>query len=390
MQIVADENIPGLDVFFSDLGDIRRLRGRTITNKDVEKATILLVRSVTQVNQTLLENSSIKMVASATAGVDHIDRNYLAQAGIQFAHAPGCNAVAVVEYLLAAIIQVYSDKKIDWRKKTVGIIGFGQIGRRLFERLTHLGIRSLIYDPLVSIENKSKTDFTALLHKADIITLHTPLTRTGRFPTYHMIDTHQLQCMKPDALLINAARGAIINNEALASHLSSTPEFTVALDVWEGEPDINRKLFKHVHLGTPHIAGYTLESKLRGTRMIYQAVCNYLQCPAKINTTSLLPDYTLESWPFSENSSALQCAEAMVNYVYNIKADARRFNESLAAAPGTETGSVFDDYRRNYFSRREFSNLTLRKNLSTQYAIFLESLGFSQLHGRSSVDPENA
>ena len=381
MQIVADENIPGLDVFFSDLGDIHRLRGRTITNKDVKKAKILLVRSITQINQELLENSSVKMVASATAGVDHIDQNYLAQAGIQFAHAPGCNAVAVTEYLLAAIIQVYSDKKIDWREKTVGIIGFGQIGRCLFKRLTHLGIRSLIYDPLVSIDNKSKADFTALLHTADIITLHTPLTRTGRFPTYHMIDTQQLQCMKPDALLINAARGAIINNEALASHLSSMPEFTVALDVWEGEPDINRELFKHAHLGTPHIAGYTLESKLRGTRMIYQAVCNYLQYPANINTTALLPGYTLESRPFSENSSALQCAEAMVKYVYDIKADAQRFNGSIMTASSTETGSVFDDYRRNYFSRREFSSLIQGTNLPTQHTAFLASLGFSQLYG---------
>ena len=147
MHIVADENIPLIEQFFGDFGDITRVAGRTMTQEDVANADILLVRSVTQVNRELLDGSSVKFVGTATIGTDHIDLEYLKDAGIGFASAPGCNAQAVVDYVLSALSVVVDSRGIDFRDLSVGIVGVGNVGLLLRQRLEQMGLTVLACDP---------------------------------------------------------------------------------------------------------------------------------------------------------------------------------------------------------------------------------------------------
>lgn len=355
MKIIVDENIPGIDEFLAGLGAVHCLPGRTITRKDVYDADVLLVRSVTQVNEALLKGSSVRFVASATAGVDHVDQDYLKKSGIRFAWAPGCNAVAVVEYVLAAITQVYAVHSGNWLGKTVGIVGCGQVGGRLHERLLAMGVNCLIYDPLVSAGDGSDVRLDTLLKAADIVTLHTPLTRSGDFPTWHMIDVEELAMMKPNALLVNAARGGVVNNAALSNHLIKNEAFTGVLDVWEDEPELDKQLLRQVFVGTGHIAGYSLEGKLRGTQMIYEALCQFLGNPVTKSMKALLPEHALSTVYSDLEDLTLS---HFIEQVYNIQADSERFKALISST--YDIRSAFDQYRKTYPVRREFSNIVIR------------------------------
>ena len=225
---------------------------------------MLLVRSVTRVDRTLLEGSAVAFVGSATIGTDHVDQAYLAEQGIRFAHAPGCNANAVVQYDLS----VLSNLQPDWQSCTVGIVGCGNVGGRVYRTLKSLGVNCRVYDPFLSAEQiPDLVDFQSVL-AADIICVHTPLTTEGPFPTEHLFNAEVLAGLGENTLLINAGRGAVIDNGALLEHLKSGSKLRVALDVWEPEPNINPGLLEQVLLATPHIAGYSREGKIRGTEML--------------------------------------------------------------------------------------------------------------------------
>jgi erythronate-4-phosphate dehydrogenase len=347
MLIIADRNIACAEEAFGSLGELRLVDGRALTARDVRDADILLVRSVTRVNRDLLAGSKIRFVGSATIGADHIDLDYLRDNGITFAHAPGSNAQAVAEYVLSAILALHSGKPVG----RLGIIGYGNTGSRLAKLLDVLGIETLVNDPPLQASGIKTRQFVALeeICNADIISLHVPLIRTGRFPTYHLVDKPFLQKLLPDCLLINTSRGAVVDNIALSKHLDNN-RLSAVLDVWEGEPAINFELLGKTRLGTPHIAGYSLEGRLNGTAQIYKALCQFLN----IEPAWQAPLPSLQEKILTTGQQGFAAISDLVLQAYDIRRDDIQLR-SLMPLSAAERASGFDRLRRDYPVRREFS-----------------------------------
>ena len=249
MKIIADENMPLVDEFFASHGDVVKLPGRTMTPDQVADADVLLVRSVTQINEALLADSGVQFVGTATIGEDHIDRDYLAKRGIGFASAPGCNAIGVVDYILSCLAQLFQYEPAGFLDKTVGIVGAGNVGGLLWRRLTALGVTCLVSDPpLQDAGMENLCGFEQVL-AADVVSLHTPLTRQGPHPTWHLLDAIGLQALRPGTVLINSGRGEVVDNLAVKQRLATTQDLTVILDVWENEPTIDTELLPVAGLG---------------------------------------------------------------------------------------------------------------------------------------------
>jgi len=375
MKIIADENMSAVHETFAPYGEVMTMAGRAITAASVATADVLLVRSVTNVDAQLLEGSRVKFVGSATIGTDHIDLGYLQEKGIHFAHAPGCNAEAVVQYMFS----VFCTLEPEWRKKNIGIIGCGNVGGRLVNRLTALGVACQVYDPfLKDSECSSLSDLQTVL-SADIICLHTPLTRDGQFPTQHMINRQVLeQCIRPGALLINAGRGAAIDNGALLAHLQDGADLNVVLDVWEGEPEINRELLQAVNLATPHIAGYSLEGRLRGTQMVRDDMCRDLGLTIEDSRDDLLTGEAAGPDGLISLAQGQGFDEAILA-AYSIAEDDRQMRSALNGSDTESSKSVgtrFDGLRKHYAQRREFSYYTVSGAGVQSCYTELELLGF--------------
>ena len=364
MKIVADEDMVNVRELFSTFGDVVTLRGREICPSDLSDADALLVRSVTRVDAALLENSDVRFVGSATSGADHVDQGYLATRGIEFASAPGCNANAVVQYVIAALCAGVP----DWRRRTVGIVGCGQVGGRLYRCLTHLGVSCRVYDPFLDGAGiADQVDFDDILD-AEIICLHTPLTRSGAHPTWHMINREVLERLAPGTVLLNAGRGAVIDNAALRDHLIGGAELDAILDVWESEPDIDLDLLRNVLLGTPHIAGYSVEGRLAGTLAIRDAFCQWQDC--KVTTMQELSDV--------DSVAAMACFDlvATVLSTWDIGRDHERMLTTLMQSD-IDVGTAFDQLRRQGAQRREFSYYRLSAGDNSALAKDLEAVGFA-------------
>jgi erythronate-4-phosphate dehydrogenase len=298
MKIVADPNIPFVREAFSALGEIQFVAGRQINASAVRDADMLLVRSVTAVNAALLDDSNVKFVATATIGTDHVDPAYLRAHGIGFASAAGSNANSVAEYVVAAMLEISHRNHYRLRDKTLGVVGVGNVGRRVVHYAEALGMRVLQNDPPrqraeVGRDRRARREgdgqpgglpvphFVSLdrvCAEADIVTLHVPLTREGEDATYHLFDDARLAALKRRPTLINTARGAVVDNSALlhAFHHRNWKVSDAVLDVWENEPDISTELLNLVDIGTPHIAGYSFDGKANGTLVIYRAACEFL------------------------------------------------------------------------------------------------------------------
>jgi erythronate-4-phosphate dehydrogenase len=355
LKIVADQNMLMVAELFGQLGTIEYLPGRQISAADVADADILLVRSVTRVDKALLEGSSVSFVGSATIGTDHVDQAYLSEQGIRFAHAPGCNANAVVQYDLS----VLSHLQADWQNRTLGIVGCGNVGGRVYRALKSVGVECRVYDPFLTTEqNPDLTDFKSVL-AADIICVHTPLTVDGPFPTKHLFNADILASLSEDTLLINAGRGAVIDNTALLNLLESGSKLRVALDVWEPEPNINCQLLERVLLASPHIAGYSREGKIRGTEMLAE---DYFQWSSGVTSRSAKAVDADTGLVQGENLSAFILAS------YNVADDDRRMREAIANRSGS-VAEVFDRLRKDYPQRREFSYFRIDSETAEEFAI---------------------
>ena len=273
LKILADENIAYAQHFFADIGELILLPGRAISRSDVQDADILLVRSVTPVNRELLEGTAVRFVGSCTIGTDHVDAQWLSENNIHFSYAPGCNAQAVVEYVLAALQAL----EVNLAASKVGIVGCGNVGGRLLRYLQSIDVDVMGYDPFLMNSDLPLVNFEKIL-TCDVICLHAPLTKSGAYSTYHMFDTSVINSLKSGTVLLNAGRGAVIDNAALLRRIENSGDLNVVLDVWENEPAISDDLLAHVAIGTPHIAGYSAEGKLRGTEMVYEALCDFFGC----------------------------------------------------------------------------------------------------------------
>ncbi|MBW7470178.1 4-phosphoerythronate dehydrogenase PdxB [Marinobacter sp. M216] len=380
MLIVADENIPLLDSFFGDFGEIRQVSGRTMTASDVRDADVVLVRSVTRVGPELLEGSRVRFVGTATIGTDHVDRDWLEQKGIRFSAAPGCNANSVAEYVLG-VLSLHAERRAleDWTRLSVGIVGVGNVGGELAHKLERLGFEVRLCDPpRAEREEDGDQEFVSLDEalQCDVITLHTPLTRDQAHATYHLVGERQLASLTEDQLLINAGRGEVIDTGALRARLAQANAPVVALDVWEREPRIDPELVDQVWLATPHIAGYSLEGKVQGTEMIYQALSGYLGLPVRKKTGQFLPEPALSKVSFTSAADEDDAIRISLRACYDPRQDDARLRVAMRGS-AEERAAAFDRLRRDYPVRRECSSLKVQlKGTSKSLQDSFRAIGF--------------
>lgn len=355
MKIVADENLPLLSEFFEDLGDIYTHCGRDIKAKDVADADILLIRSVTQVNESLLKGSKVRFVGTATIGQDHVDLDYLKNNNIRFARAPGCNAHSVGDYVLSVLSILADTRGMDITSLSVGLVGVGSVGFALRQRLEAMGITTLACDPFKNPKDVGNLHPLDEVLKADVVSLHTPLTNTGEHPTHHLINASCLSNMQEDACLINSSRGAVVDNQALLCHLKQNPHFNAVLDVWEGEPSPNVELLQQCFIATPHIAGYSLDGKMRGSEMVYQQLCEYLGLPIRLKLAQFLPEPGIKRINFTDQIPMKQALRTAIRAAYEVRVDDGMMRAHFARAGGSNTS--FDSLRRDYPLRRDISQM---------------------------------
>lgn len=360
MLIVADENIPLLDAFFAGFGEIRRVPGRSIDRATVEQADVLLVRSVTQVNRALLAGSKVRFVGTCTIGTDHLDLDYFNEAGITWSSAPGCNARGVVDYVLGSLMTLAEIEGVDLTQRTYGVVGAGEVGGRLIKVLQGLGWNVKVCDPpRQAAEGSDFVSLEQIIEQCDVISLHTPLTRSGDGATWHLFDQQRLQQLKPGTWLINAARGPVVDNAALRNVLLEREDLQAVLDVWEAEPEVDVALAELCVLATPHIAGYSLDGKQRGTAQIYQAYCEFIGQPASILLSDLLPAPWLSEVSLHGESDPAWALAMLCRGVYDPRRDDADFRRSLVGNV-TEQRAAFDVLRKQYPVRREIEGLKVR------------------------------
>jgi erythronate-4-phosphate dehydrogenase len=376
-QIIADENIPCAREAFSHLGEVRLLPGRSMSREMLQNADLLLVRSVTPVDASLLRGTAVRFVGTATIGADHVDTTYLEQQGIAFASAAGSNANSVAEYVMAALLHHAAQHQLRLRHLTLGIVGVGHIGSRVAKMAAGLGLKILLNDPpLARQTNDPKFLPLAALMEADIITLHTPLTFEGDDATFHLFDAPRLNAMKRGSVLINTGRGAVVDNFALKNVLQGGHLSAAILDVWENEPAIDAELLQLVEIGTPHIAGYSLEGKLNGTQQIYRAACEFLGVAPQWQMATALPAIAEPGIRLEENFGTNEkTLDTIIKRVYDITDDDRRLRAGLNINAAERT-SYFDRLRRDYAIRREFYNYNVRGEMKEDLTKQITVLGF--------------
>jgi erythronate-4-phosphate dehydrogenase len=379
MKIIADENIPLINEFFDSIAEVVALPGRTMSAQEVQSADALIVRSVTPVNADLLAGSKVKFVGTCTIGVDHLDETWLKESQIAYASAPGCNANAVVEYVYAALCHL----NVNWLDKKFGIVGCGNVGGLLYQRLKMQGVDCYCYDPFMSKDQNADLSSLDEVLACDIISLHTPLTETGPHPTFHLIHFSELKKLKTGAVLLNCGRGAVINNSDLLAFLNDRNDVRVVLDVWEPEPAISLALLDKVALGSPHIAGYSYDGKLNGIEMIYNAFCHHFQYEATLSLAHLVPPLQNNQLSLRKNITLFEQIQQLIAQVYSIADDDKCLRE---LAEKTRAGELnfskgFDDLRKHYPVRREFYNYQVKLSLEETETIgqWLRILGF-QIH----------
>ena len=356
MNIIVDENIVLAEEAFSSFGNARLVNGRSLTNDVVRDAEILIVRSITKVNEELLKNSNIKFVGTATIGTDHIDLEYLKSRDITFADAKGCNADSVAEYVFAALLKVASEKNISLNGKSIGVIGVGNIGSRIVRLAESLGLIVLKNDPPLERKGIGR-NYVGIddALQADIITFHVPMSYEGIDKTFHLLNENNLKKIKSGTVIINTSRGAVIDNIAILSE-SVNKELNLILDVWENEPSINSDLLAKTKIATPHIAGYSFEGKVNGTKMIYNSLCKFLN--VNYAWEPKLPQIERKDLQLSDGKSSEEKLFKLFSSIYDIENDDARLRE-ISKHKLIEQGGYFDLLRKSYPVRREFSNFTV-------------------------------
>ncbi|MGL5291971.1 MAG: 4-phosphoerythronate dehydrogenase PdxB [Vibrionaceae bacterium] len=358
MKIVIDENMPYALALFSQFGEVTALAGRAIEAQDLRDVDALMVRSITKVNKELLALApKLRFIGSATAGVDHVDVELLRSRGIHFVNAPGCNKIGVAEYVLSALHTLGLQHDFALASRTVGIVGAGQVGSYLANCLDALNISYLLCDPFLEKagDKRSFVSLDELIARADVVSLHTPLTYDGEHPTWHLFDAKRLAALKAGTILINAARGKVVDNQALKRALSQQ-KLTAVLDVFEDEPLVDNALLAQLAFATPHIAGYSLEGKARGTAMIFNEFCQFLQQEHKqVSLDALLDSALILKVKIQKSCQMTQ--RALCQLVYDIRNDDADFRRMMQD-PSTQR-QQFDILRKNYWQRREFGSLTV-------------------------------
>ena len=358
MKIVCDKNMPYAAEAFGTLGDVLLKDGRLIEPEDVRDAELLITRSTTKVSAGLLDGSAVRFYGSGVIGTDHIDIPYLESRGIVWTGAPGCNAESVANYVTAALLWLGGKHGLTLAGRTLGVIGVGNVGRRVCAHARALGLRVLANDPprrrdAADAEARGFVPLERVLDESDIITCHVPLTRNGPDATWHLLGAAQFARLKPGAVFINAARGPVIETDALLAALGTRVAHAV-IDCWEGEPAYRADLLARADLTTPHIAGHAYEGKVNGTAIVYRRACAFLGAEAAFPFT--LPPPPLPAWRAdAAGRKDEEVLRELVLSVYDIEADSRRLRESCVA-DGAARAAAFDAQRGKYPMRREFAS----------------------------------
>lgn len=372
MKILCDRALPNAVEVFSRFGEVYTKSGREITGEDLKDTDALIIRSVTKVDQKLLDKADrLKFVGTATAGTDHIDFNLLEKRGIIAASAPGANAQSVADYVLSVLLVLAQRYSLNYEGKTIGVIGLGHVGSYVEEKAKAMKLRVVKCDPprLKAGDLSCSADLKDALG-CDIVTLHVPLLKESDNNTYHMIDRQKLLSLKKGAVLINASRGGVVDNQALYEVLKERADLKVWLDVFEGEPEIMvKEMLGLLEGATPHIAGYSFESKRRATLMLAEEMAEKLNLKEALSYT--MPEPEIGAIDLGEvDKPDLNLITRLVFSVYDVRRDSHTFKNSFNGAKS------FDLMRQNYKERRELSSVKIR-NAKGEVASTLRALGFT-------------
>ncbi len=357
MNIVADENIPGLEGLAAAGLSLRCLPGRDIGAGDLQDADALLIRSVTPVNAALLDGAPrLRFVGTATSGFDHVDRALLQRRDIAFAHAPGSNANSVVEYVLSAIAETGELLERLLAGGRVGIVGYGHIGKCLARRLDALGIAWCVSDPWLDPASLPAGATLPEVLSADVVTLHAELTDAAPYPSRHLLHAGNLDQLGERTLLINASRGAVVDNAALRERLGAADAPVVVLDVWEREPVPDIDLLERVRFGSAHIAGYSWDGKLLATQLLLEDMASALETTLPPVPSEVAPPLRLDG----ADGEGAALVRSLLAARYCVADDDRLFRKAMdPSLPEGERGQAFDSLRRGYRKRRELGGSVL-------------------------------
>lgn len=374
MKIVIDNKIPFIRGVFEPFADVVYLPGRETTAEVVKDADALITRTRTICNESLLKGSSVKVIATATIGYDHIDTAWCESNGISWTNAPGCNSWSVKQYMASILVTLAARYGLELDKMTLGVIGVGNVGSKVAEVASLIGMKVLLNDPPRARREGGDAfvGLDELLAQADIITVHVPLEKEGPDATWHLFNDARIATLRPDQILINSSRGPVVDNQALKAALRGGRLKAAVLDVWEGEPAIDTELMSLLAIATPHIAGYSADGKANGTSMSVRAVARILGIePLKDWTASGVPA------PVQPLSFEIDCtgkitqqilAEAIL-YTYRVEEDSRL----LKADP-----SLFEKLRGDYRIRREPTAFSIKlANYSEEQKQKLALMGFN-------------
>ena len=367
MKIVADNTVPYLKGIAEPIADVTYLTSKEFTPEQIHNADALIVRSIDKCTRELLEGSQVKLITSATIGFDHIDTQYCEEAGITWKNSPGCNAVSVAQYILAGLIILSLVRKEKLQGKTIGIIGVGHVGKEVQKLCTAFGLNVLLNDP-PRTEIEGQKEFGSLdtiAEQADIITFHTPLTKTGRYATFHLAGKDFFSKLKKNPWFINASRGAVHDTEALLQAYQTGKISEMIIDCWENEPTINLELLSHTTIATPHIAGFSADGKANGTRMCLEHIESFFHLrfdKIKNVVPQALENPIIDLDKFTEN----RIEQAVL----------KSFNPLYVDKMLRENPTKFEWYRNNYQHPREFSAYTII-HATMEEAQVLQQLGFN-------------
>lgn len=381
MNILIDKNFSFFLSWFKKLGITQLINGRKIIKSKLKDIDVLIIKSTTTINKKLLNNTKIKFIGSATSGIDHVDLMWLKKKQIHFHFSPGCNSIAVAEYVLSCLLYLSIRDKFLLIKKTVGIIGVGNIGKCLNEKLHALGIKTLLYDPFVkkSFYHNTCKSLDELIQNSDILTLHVPLTTYGLHPTKHLINEKILLRLPDNCILINTSRGAVIDNAALLNVIRLGKPIKVILDVWENEPKICLDLLSRVEIGTPHIAGHSLEGKIRGVITIFNKLCKFLGKKIKLHSLNSIINLFYRSeinhiaLSGEYNQSKIYLLSLLTN---NILYDDNQLKSCIYKKHN------FDKLRSFYRNRREWSAINVKVD-NAYFAHTLNKVGFNPIYDKN-------
>jgi len=379
MRIVVDQNIPFGSEAFAAAGDVVRIPGREIRPEHLVGASALIVRSITRVDAALLEGTPVRFVGTCTIGTDHLDIPWLDANGIVWSSAPGCNARSVAEHVVASLALAHRAGRIDLASKPkAGVIGVGRVGRAVASLLEDLGLEVLRNDP-PRAEAEGQTGFVGLetlLRECPIVCAHLPLTSQGNHPTNGILDEDRLHLLPWNAFFLNAGRGSTSPSCGLRSLLKKRPDLAVVLDVWDPEPAFPSDIMRSCLLATPHVAGYSFEGKIEGTRMIRESLARHASL-AEWCVPDLEPDPVMLPEAISPHDDAWAALCELVLAAYDIEGDSERM-AGTANLSDTERAQAFDRLRKDYPIRREFRNRPVIgwERLPDNSRMIAERLGF--------------